>query len=492
MASYWSRAVASVRAAATAAKETWQQASHETEAAFSDVENRQERYELYWNFYVNNLYRQMNTYRSVRGLYRHIRPIYNPVTRLVDFYVAKVWGGQLDYETVGGAIPIKTDNDRLREPIAQIWEWSNWQARKQLAIRYGACLGDLVIKVVDDERRKQVYLQVMHPRMIKAARFDARGYVTEAVIEYEDWEPSTTSGVYQPFTYKEVITKEQFRTFKDSQAHDYYGSGAEWDNPYEFVPMVISPHKDIGLDWGLCCFHNGLDTIDELNDQASVFNDRMRKANSPVIYFAGARAGSIDMSSTDTATDESRRQQSPALYGPAESRPHFLVSEAGMEQSLANVDKMLDELERDFPELALHRLREGGDLSGKALRIMYQDATDRVVEARGNFDAALVRAHQMAVSIGGMRGLFDGFSLDSYQRGDEDHRIGERPVLAEAIDFGQIDAALRAGVPAWRLWSRLGLGFSQEEIEEMRDEAYGGEELGAPWVGDQESDGEDG
>lgn len=495
MASYWERLVASVRAATTAAKETWQQASHETEAAFSDVDNRKERYQLYWNFYTNNLYRQMNTYRSARGLYRHIRPIYNPVTRLVDFYVAKVWGGTLDNDTLEGAIPIETDNARLRPAISQVWTWSNWQARKQLAVRYGACLGDLVLKVVDDTARKQVYLQVLHPRMIKSALFDDRGYVNEVVIEYDDWEPAETgTGQYVQFTYKEIITKEQFQTFRNGKPYDYYGAGEAWTNPYGFVPMVITPHKDVGLDWGLCCFHNGLDTIDELNDQASVFNDRMRKANNPVLYFAGARAGSIDQSTTDTATDESRRQQTPALYGPENSKPHFLVSEAGMEQTLGNVGLLLDELERDFPELALHRLREGGDLSGKALRIMYQDATDKVVEVRGNFDGALVRAQQMAVSIGGLRRYdgFESFSLNSYQAGDEDHRIGDRPVMAEMIDFQQIEMALKTGVPGHRLWDKLGLGFTEAELAEMQEEAYGSQEMGVPWQPEGQADGEDG
>ena len=150
------------------------------------------------------------------------------------------------------------------------------------------------------------------------------------------------------------------------------------------------------------------------------------------------------------------------------------MSDVGMAQALDNIAGMLDELERDFPELALHRLRDSG-MSGKALRVVYQDVADKVVEVRGNYDAALVRAQQMAVSIGGERGLFQGFNLKSYEAGDEDHRIGDRPVLMEAQDWQQIQVAIAAGMPPGaKLWSKIGLGFTDTELEEMEEEAVGG------------------
>jgi len=141
-----------------------------------------------------------------------------------------------------------------------------------------------------------------------------------------------------------------------------------------------------------------------------------------------------------------------------------------MAQTLANVELLQAELERKFPELALHRLRESG-MSGKALSIVYQDVADKVVEARGNYDSALVRAQQMALSIGGMRGYFEGFGLKSYEAGDEEHRIGDRPVLTELVDYQLIELGLKLGIPVQRLWPKLELGFSNEELEEMEAEA---------------------
>ncbi len=465
----------------SAAREAWLLSAHEGEAGWSDVDSRRSRYELLWKYYENDLYDDLASYKASRGLYRYIRPIYNPMTRLVDYYVSKVWGGQLDFDGLRGAIPIETDNPALMPAIAQLWQWSNWAAKKNLAVRWGACLGDMVIKVVDDREREKVYLQVMHPRTIEDAQFDWRGNITSCTIEYTDSEPSATqAGTYVDFTYKEVITKEKFSTFKNDEPFDYFGYGSEWDNPYGFVPLVLGVHKDVGLDWGLSCAHDGLEIIDELNDQASVFSDRMRKGNNPPWLLSGVskpRAGDIDLSTTSaTTTDKTQRQVDNLLYGPEGASAQALVSDVGMAQTIANLDLLQAELERKFPELALHRLRESG-MSGKALGIVYQDVADKVIEARGNYDGALVRAQQMALSIGGMRGYFDRFALTSYEAGDEEHRIGDRPVLMEAVDVQRVDVAIRAGVPPSYLWPRLGLGFSEDELDAMRVDVLGGWQL---------------
>ena len=477
----------------TAAREAWLRSGQEAEAGFSDFDNRLQRYDLLWRYYTNDLYDDLTAYKGARGLYRHIRGLYNPVTRLTDFYVAKIWGGQLDYDGLAGAVPIEADNKAILPALALLWKWSNWAAKKNLAVRWGACLGDMVIKVVDDQQRKNVYLQVMHPRMIKDAQFDYRGNITSCVIEYTDSEPSETQeGVYIDFTYREEITKEKFSTFKNEEPFDYFGYGNEWDNPYGFIPLVLAPHIDCGLDWGLSVAHDGRTTIDELNDQVCVFSDRMRKGNNPPWLLAGVskpRDGDIDLSTdTATTTDKAQRQTDNILYGSEGAKAQAIVSDVGLGQTLDYILSLQGELEQKYPELALYRMRESG-MSGVALRITYQDVVDKVIEARGNYDDGLVRAQQMALSIGGEAGYFQGFNLKSYAAGDEVHRIGERPVLREVIDWQQIEVAIKTGVPPHRLWAKLGLGFTEEEIEEMKLEAYS-EPAGPEWA--PESEDEDG
>jgi hypothetical protein len=315
--SLWSRLVNAYQGA----KEGWRRTAQVGEPSWSDVKNRRQRYDFYWAYYDNNIYDTIRAHKARFALYRFTRPIDNPVKVLVGFWENEIWGGQLDYETKGGAIPIETNNEQLRIAVAQIWEWSNWQDKKTLATKYGSCLGDVALKVVDqaetEDHKAKVWIQVLHPRMIKNALFDARGNITYAEIEYTDAEPSeTTEGAYTQFTYREVMTKKTVSYYKDNEPHDYYGWGATCDNPYGFVPLVLIQHGDVGMNWGECCFADGIPTIDELNSAMSIFNDRMMKANNPVWLMAGARASDIDLASDDaTTTDQTPRQKLNALYG---------------------------------------------------------------------------------------------------------------------------------------------------------------------------------
>ncbi len=468
--------------AATAAKEAFLRSGQEAEAGFSDFDNRIERYELFWRYYTNDIYDDLAAYKAWRGHYRHIKAMYNPMTRLADFYVAKVWGGKLDPDGLEGAIPIEADNEEIMPALALLWKRSNWGAKKNLAVMWCAIMGDMVIKVVDEAPAEgkggQVYLQVMHPRQIKSALFDHRGFVQSAVIEYVDSEPGKTEGTYIDFTYREEITKETFKTFKNNEPFDYFGWGAEWDNLYGFVPLVISPHKDVGLDWGLSVGHDGRTTLDALNDQSSVLGDRMRKGNSPPWLLSGVtkpREGDIDLSSdTATTTDQSQRQTDNIFYASdPQAKAHAMVSDVGLAETLDFMVSLQGELEAKYPELEMLATLQDQEASGVALKIRYQPVIDNVVRARGNYDAALVRVQQMALSIGGMRGYFEGFALESYEAGDEEHRIGARPVLTEIRDLGAIGMALELGVPAPKLWAKLGLDFSSDELEEMEAEVAG-------------------
>ena len=467
---------------ATAAKEAWLRSGQEVESGFSDFDNRIERYKLFWAYYSNDMYDDWAAYKATRGLYRHIRQVYNPMTRLADFYVNKIWGGQLDFDGLGGAIPIEADNPNIMPALAQLWQRSNWGAKKNLAVLWGSVMGDMVIKVVDEApgegKRGQVYLQVMHPRQIKNALFDYRGFVQSVVIEYVDSEPGDTEGTYVDFTYREEINKKTFKTFKNNEPFDYFGYGAEWDNGYGFVPLVISPHKDIGLDWGLSVGHDGRVNLDELNDQVSVFSDRMRKGNNPPWLFSGVskpKDGDIDLSvDTATTTDQTRRQKDNLLYaGDPQAKAQALVSDVGLAQTLEYIVSLQGELEAKYPELEMLASLREQEASGVALRIKYQPVIDNVTKARGNYDVALVRVQQMALSIGGMRGYFPGFGLESYEAGNEEHRIGDRPVLTAIRDLEAIKMASELGVPAPRLWAKLGLDFSSEELEEMEAEVAG-------------------
>ena len=93
---------------------------------------------------------------------------------------------------------------------------------------------------------------------------------------------------------------------------------------------------------------------------------------------------------------------------------------------------ILSEVERNHPELQADMATASGDASGRALRVARERVEAMVSQRRAGYDDGLVRAQQMALSIGGMKGYpgYEAFGIGSYERGELDHSIGDRPVFA--------------------------------------------------------------
>ena len=109
----------------------------------------------------------------------------------------------------------------------------------------------------------------------------------------------------------------------------------------------------------------------------------------------------------------------------------------------------MSEIRQDLPEMIYSELQDrSGDLSGVAIRNLLAAATDRLLEARGNGEAALIRANQMALTIGQNLGLFS--NIGSYEDGDFEHTFAKRPVW-DASELEQAEVMRTytgAGVPA--------------------------------------------
>lgn len=408
------------------------------------------RYSHNASYYNNTVYSSLIQYaqlhKSAYNLYKHTRGVYNPVSRQNDLLVSYIYGGSINFEHMDtGAIPILSDDEALLEALRQVFAWSRLGELKSLFIRWGAQFGDVVLNVVDDREHQKTRLEVLHPAKIRAAEFDMVGNIQAVTIEYRktDDPPQPAPGllglvtpsVVRPYVYTQTIDKAWFRTFKDGEPHAYVKDAngkpiSEWPNEYGFVPMVIANHKETGLHWGEASFHNSRRKIDEVNDFASLLNDQVRKSVNVLWYFAGVQSQAELKPSTDD------RDQTPAIYGPKDSQPHAMIANLPIDQALNTLKEILRELEMDMPELALQQVREQSrPLTAPGIRAGYSDAIGRITEARGNYDHALVRALQMALSIGGFNQYkgFEPFDLDSYDAGDIDFTIAERPVIDDTL-----------------------------------------------------------
>lgn len=439
-------------------------------------ESRLTRYDLLWALYGNAAYtdliRVLQRYQTDRRFYRYIRGIYNPARRIVEFYVQHVAGGVLSTRPGQGALPIETEIEPLRAAIGQVWQWSNWQSKKSVMVRHGAALGDSFLKIVDDTARQKAFVQVLWPGIVSAAEHDDYGNVVAYTIEY------TATDDRGSYRYKETCDKTKFATFRDGQPFAYGDAPATWANPYGFVPMVHAMHLDLGGEWGAVPHHATMDKVHELNDQASLLNDQVRKAVNVPWAFIGVDPGDISLTSGQDDVPIL------AIKGATKNEVELkaLLYEIDIEHALANIQAQIEEIERDHPELTIRKLREQvRDVTGRAVRLIFDDAERLVVEARANYDDGQRRALQMAMSIAGFRGYgpeFEGMDLGTYAAGGLDFTFGERPVLPEdeaektQADLQRAQAAqakMAAGVPRRQIWREM--GYTDEDIARMEGEA---------------------
>lgn len=433
------------------------------------------RYEHCRHYYFNTIYNEdhaaysaQHLKKSNHGLYRHTRPIYNPVARGVDMYPAKVYGGQLDLEELtGGAIPLKGIDDRQREAIKQLWIWSDWQTNKSQFVQTGAMNGDTFIKVVDEPDKGRVRMEICIPDIFSDIDFDSVGNITRCVIEYQKYDKDGT-----PYRYKEVITKEEFATFKNDQPFAYMTdrnneSQSSWPNIYGFVPVVHVKHKGVpGARFGMSAAHKVIFKVDEMNSSGSAMNDNIRKVVNP-IWAAIGLTGNIESTVDDT------KGKLPILGIPDGVDMKPLVMPIDLAAAGQNLDRMQSEIERDMPELALHRLREGGNLTAPGVRAGYSDAIDLINEAMGHYDSGQVRAVQMSMTIGGIRGYknFSGFDLGSYDRGDLAFHIGHREVIDDTLSkFERTTFLINVQAPKTLVYKELEISDDDVIAAQAEDE----------------------
>lgn len=474
---------------------------------FGIYEARSLRYELYWAFFENTAYSTAfdtehvwaKKLRADFGLYEFTRNIYNPAYRLGTFMQTHIMGGTLDPAAGDGtavpsALPIivpesnASKEDALRGSLAELWKWSNWQTAKDVYTLWGATLGDVFIEIVDDVARGRVYLRNLNPASVTSLIVDPFGQIKGYTIQEERADPETGRAVQ----YKEVVARGEdeqviFKTFKDDSPFGWPDANGEplphtWEQEYGFIPLVHVKHNDVGLDWGWAELHPARPKVQEVDDQASKLNDQVRKIVDVPWYASGlkqpATTPAISRTAATAAAPMKAKEDQPIIYGPEGSSITPMVADLNIEAVSENIQRLLEEIERDYPELRFDRMRSSGtDVSGEALRRAREPANVKVIARRANYDHALVRAQQMALAIGGFRGYeaYKGFDLDSFKKGELDHTIGPRPVfavdrrdqLAEDILFWQAAGAAAATDPALLVIFLRDHGWTDEKMKEL-------------------------
>lgn len=447
------------------------------------------------------LYRLLRAYYDSTGLYDAIatmavqtgtpvparRPLRNPAHRVVEFYVTHLWPDPL---------AVETDNERIVEPIEQVWQWSNWEARRRLAARQFALYGDLFIKVVSVPPAEggRVYFQVLDTETVIDFDEDERGFLSYLLIEVDRM--VRDGDVVRPVYHTEIWSRdtglriwERDRRMKVEELGPPTETRPLADFGIDFIPVVHAKFQDTGWKRGASAFTHALEKIDEANTQATRLHQLLFRHNN-VNWALGA--GGNDPAGRPLPAvriDETLRAAGAPDNGlvelggeqfislPGNARLEALVPTLNYEAALAVLNAQLDEIERDLPEMAFHRIREQGEISGRAARMMMTDAIDKIIEARGNALQALARADAMALTMGAKVGIGGFGGAGTYDAGDFDHTFAhEDPIGISELEQAETDEAeARADIARHEAgWSRAEIlrrrGFSDEEIAKMETE----------------------
>ena len=449
-------------------------------------DGRAGRYRWHWALYWNTAYDRLTDYLTMwppgTKLYTNTRGLRNPLARWVDFYVANTWGGALDLAAGDGtrtpsALPIVTENDALRPAIARLWQWSNWGSKRDLVTRYSTVCADAFIRVVDrpgvDGRQPRVFLQTLWPGHVTDAQWDDFGNLKRLEIKYQRRDDATRA-LYE---YGEVMehplawggTQTRVQTFRNGGLFGYAENGgeAEWLLPYDFLPAVHIPWMDAGANWGATGYTRALPKIDAANALASQLADQIGKTVAATLVAYGIQPGNLTITASDDGV--------PIIYvprSPAEARIEPLLANLSLAEALQVLEAQLSDIREDLPELRMSEALRSG-MSGEALGRAFSDVLAQVQSVRAMHDAALVRAHMMAIAIAGQGGYhadFAGFDMASYASGALDHAIGTRPVLPRSQEeesaqraalWQTVQTAVTAGVP---------IDFALREVGQWDDE----------------------
>jgi hypothetical protein len=453
--------------------------------------------------HAREMYRLLDAYYEANGLYDRLhlalthvngdtealRPLRNPANRAVEFYAAKLWP----------EMTLHAENEAIVAPIEQVWTWSNWTARKQVAARWFALHGDLFLKVVRSADRARgdsgrVYFQLIRAEYVTDFDVDERGYLVYIRLDVPITRRQTGDGrerdAERRLTWTEVWDKagDSYRVWEHDQPEDTplerLGTPKEAlamtaDLAIDFLPFVWAPFRDIGQQRGVGCFTHCLDKIDEANRVATRLHQMQFRHAGGVwaleadLVDALGRPIPPPTIGKDAKGDDGAvvlgQERLVKLPGGWHLKP--LVPQIQYEAALKILEAHMQELEWDLPELAYYRLRESSELSGRAIRLLLTDLVDKATEARGNAVAALVRANQMALTIGARAGIPAFAGVGEYEAGALDHEI-ELPDVIPLSEIERLEAlGLKRDVlalPTVRLQKEA--GYTDEEIADIATE----------------------
>lgn len=468
-----------------------------TPPAWSEVAP-QGLYDVLWSYYhSNSLYENIQRYLDNQGVTpERIQPLRNPANRATEFYVSKIWPKELK---------IVTKNNSIREPLEQVWLWSNWDTQKAFVARSFAVTGDLFLQVVQPPlpsafpapviepkpRKTKIFFQHINPAHVTDFHKDARDYLLDIRIDIPITAPDGTQAwhteAWTRFSHRvwSIQKKGTGEPLEKLGEPTMQGLLTELYN-IDFIPIVHAKFKDVGNERGQGAYTHVIDKIDEANRIATRLHFLMYRYNAPMwaVTAGGADATGRPLpaprlgqaSTTNPSSSTLDVSDSSILRLPGNSDIKALVAGVDWGSHLKLLESHLNEITEDLPELAYYSLRNMTQISGRAVQYLLSDAIDRAELARTQLLAAFIKANQMAITMGLNVETFTGIS-GTYDDGDFQHTFEKEDIFPqstmEVAEGERMEASAKVilnklGVSRHQILTEL--GYDEETIKRMEGE----------------------
>lgn len=404
-------------------------------------------YDLWDSYYSNTIYE-----RAADGGQREyinsdlgnasaadLAGLYNPIKAAVDLYLHVFQGA------FGDEIKAETGNSALLPALNQIWQWSNLTIEKQPLCRLAATHGTVGLRIVarndDDPKKRRVYIKPEHPKTIRDVELDDRGNVEAIQLEYDRRFGLAEDA--QTVRIRETMTKEEFRiervlngsTAPFSLETRSADGRSRYPNELGVVPYVLLRHEHNGETWGRNAFYQARGPIDRLNALMSHIDVQIHKHVRAkwLVAAAGAAPTEFDFSDLTIVYVDTRNSGSGAPM----AQP--LIANLDLTGAIMQAKMQQEAIEDNLPELKATQGRFLAGQSGETIAELRKPAEEKLSLARGNYEDALARADQIAVSWGVLLDLWNvgtgqgtrDAADRAFNEGYEDHKFNKRPLLSD-------------------------------------------------------------
>lgn len=327
---------------------------------------------------------------------------YNPVPSIVGCY-ANALGGTLgnDLELVtpdGDALP-----KAVTDAVSRVWRWSGLDGGLNEFTELLANQGTVGIRIASVEGK--VYLKFDPPEIISDFEEDARGNTVWVNLKYTGYEYDDAG----------IEKQVQVDAFFSRDTISVRVTGGRSELPVERVPtddqvndLGVCPYrvarhqKRAGNKWGIHAYEGSELPIHGINWGLSQLDEAVARAINETVFMAGA----------GEAPTQVNLGRLTAMYvklanGVPSPELQYIVPQLKLSEAGEYIARNIELLWTRQPELILNALKLLSGVSGETLAQVLKPVEAAVKRARTNYEANVVAAMQIALSVGVVNGLWN-------------------------------------------------------------------------------------